>query len=892
MGDPTLLATITRKMINHLCWRGVDEAIDLLKSYVGDISEAGQDEEQNRPLPRHVPYDVASHTGRAFRIASEHLSDEEITRLVDGWKEEDKAAALVEILDLAHYGVQEIATSLQKFAGSDFDERALPMSLKRGLGASLLRRVFSDNLAFLGLLKDRVSVSDFAALMRRVIYTSRSRGKLGGKSSGLFLASTMLHTLGADRPELAGVRTPKTWYMTSDGVLEFLRHNNLEDVHAQKYLDLERVRADYPHLVTIFKNSRFPTELVSGVMAALDDLGDFPLIVRSSSLLEDQVGAAFSGKYKSLFIANRGTRSERLSALLDAIAEVYCSIFAPDPMEYRAERGLLDVHEEMGVMIQQVVGVKLGRYYLPAYAGVAFSRNEFRWSPRIRREDGLIRMVPGLGTRAVDRLGDDYPVLIAPGQPGLRVNVSHEEIIRYSPQKIDVINLEENDFQTVPIRDLLAEVGEDYPSVRSIVSMVSDGYVRRPVGLEPDWGKDEVAVTFAGLIEDGDVIKRIGHLLQFLEETLGYPVDIEFASDGKDLYLLQCRALSASLAAEPSPIPRNLPTERVLFSANKYVSNGRIPDLTHLVYVDPEAYAGLQTLAELKDVARAVGRLNHILPRRHFVLIGPGRWGSRGDIKLGVSVGYGDINNTAALIELAWRRGNYTPEPSFGTHFFLDLVEADIRYLPIYPDDRGVIFNQEFFSHAESVLVELLPEYAHLEHVVRVIDVQRATGGQIVRLLLNADVDVAVALLASPSPGHGEERLKEFEVEQTSADHKRWRLLMAERLAETLDAPRFGVKAMYVTGSVCKGTAGPASDLDLLVHFVGSEEQRAGLLLWIDGWSRSLAEVNFLRTGYTSDALIDVDFVTDEDIAGRRGPALLIELGSDSALRLNLRGRD
>ena len=94
---------------------------------------------------------------------------------------------------------------------------------------------------------------------------------------------------------------------------------------------------------------------------------------------------------------------------MDAIAEVYASIFGPDPIEYRAERGLLDVHEEMGIMIQEVVGTRVGRYFLPAFAGVAFSNNEFRWSPRIQREDGLVRLVPGLGTRAVDRVERRLP---------------------------------------------------------------------------------------------------------------------------------------------------------------------------------------------------------------------------------------------------------------------------------------------------------------------------------------------------------------------------------------------------------------------------------------------------------------------------------------------------
>src|SRR5438270_1900362 len=224
-------------------------------------------------------------------------------------------------------------------------------------------------------------------------------------------------------------------------------------------MEIDQVRQEYPHLVALFKRSSFPSEFAKGLALALDDLGDVPLIVRSSSLLEDRPGSAFSGKYKSLFLGNQGSKEERLAALMDAITEVYASIFGPDPTEYRAERGLLDVHEEMGIMIEEVVGMKVGKYFLPACSGVAFSNNEFRWSSRIKRTDGLIRLVPGLGTRAVDRVADDYPVLIAPGQPTLRANVTVDEVLKYSPKRVDVINLETNAFETVSTHQLLTYCG-------------------------------------------------------------------------------------------------------------------------------------------------------------------------------------------------------------------------------------------------------------------------------------------------------------------------------------------------------------------------------------------------------------------------------------------------
>ena len=273
---------------------------------------------------------------------------------------------------------------------------------------------------------------------------------------------------------MAGIRVPRSWYITSDALQRFLSYNDLEEILEQKFKGGEQIREEYPNIVQIFKSSGFPGEIVNWLAACLEDFGDTPIIVRSSGLLEDRVGTAFSGKYKSLFLANQGGKKQRLEALMDAIAEVYASVFGPDPIEYRKERGLITFHEEMGILIQEVVGTKVGRYFLPDFAGVACSNNEFRWSPRIRREDGLIRLVPGLGTRAVDRLSDDYPKLLAPGQPSLSVNATVDEILHYSPRDIDVIDLSKNTFASMSLRELLREFGEEYPGIENIVSVYRD----------------------------------------------------------------------------------------------------------------------------------------------------------------------------------------------------------------------------------------------------------------------------------------------------------------------------------------------------------------------------------------------------------------------------------
>ena len=888
--DPALLRRISRKLTNYLSWSGVPEAKELLRGRSRDASGQGTgDRDENRPLPAEKGGNSADVTSEAFQIAAQHMSDSEVLDCVTRWIKEDKASFLVLALENQDTPLGEVMECIERYRHIGIDESELSLYTQKGLRVSLIRRFFSESLSFINVAKNFIEIKDFYDLLGKVIFPPTCHGKLGGKSAGLFLANKIIEKAPEATSVLRAVKVPKSWYVTSDWIQSFIHHNDLEDVLNRKYMDIEQVRQEYPHLVTLFKRSSFPSEFAKGLALALDDLGDVPLIVRSSSLLEDRAGSAFSGKYKSLFLGNRGTREERLAALMDAVAEVYASIFGPDPTEYRAERGLLDVHEEMGIMIQEVVGQAIGRYFLPACSGVAFSNNEFRWSARIKREDGLIRLVPGLGTRAVDRVADDYPVLIAPGQPNLRANVTTDEVIKYSPKRIDLINLETNAFETVDVAEVLRSVGPNYPQIRNLVSLVSRDRVEPLIGLLPDFATQGVVFTFEGLIGKTTFIPCIRELLVLFQAKLGRPVDIEFAYDGQDFYLLQCRPQSFGADATPMPIPQNVPADKLVFSANRHVSNGKVPDITHVVYVEADEYSHLPDEASMRDVGRAVSRLNKLLPKRQFILIGPGRWGSRGDIKLGVPVTYSDINNTAVLIEVARQRENDLPELSFGTHFFQDLVEASIRYLPLYPDDPATAFNEIFLRRSHNVLKDLLPEFAHLQDTVRVIDIPRETGGLILRVLMNADLDQAVAFLSPQSRQVGTVDAGTEVLDRGSDEHWRWRLRMAQKIALELDPEKFGVKAFYLFGSTKNATAGAASDIDILLHFQGSAQQESDLLLWLEGWSRCLSEMNFLRTGYRTDGLLDVHIVTDKDISEHSSFAVKIDAITDPARRLPMK---
>ncbi|MBK7140763.1 MAG: nucleotidyltransferase domain-containing protein [bacterium] len=887
--DKNLFLSISHKMLNHLCWSGIEEAKQLvLTNNPDNINEEELARDSNMPHQRRSVMLSNDHTSdETFRIAAQHMSDEEIFAFVQRRIQEDKLVTLSRALHQSQ-SLEQLTDAIRRYHRIAPQGADVPSATQRGVHAALIRRLFSEQVQFVDIAKNFITVNDFHSLLQNVVFGSESRGKLGGKSAGLYLAEKIIVKSANGDPLLAGIKTPKTWYVTSDAIMSFMYYNNLEEIVEQKYKEINQVRLEYPHVVQTFKNGIFPPEVLKGLSVALDDLGDRPLIVRSSSLLEDRFGAAFSGKYKSLFLANQGTKQERLNALCDAITEVYASTFGPDPIEYRAERGLLDFYEEMGIMIQEVVGTKVGHYFLPAYAGVAFSKNEFRWSPRIKREDGLIRLVPGLGTRAVDRLSDDYPVLLAPGQPGLRVNVTMEESIRYAPQYVDAIDLTTSSFETVSIQHLLRNYGHEIQNVHELVSILDRDHIRNFLGLHCDFSKDDLIVTFEGLITRTQFVQRIKAILQLLESKLGTPVDIEFASDGRDLYLLQCRPQSSADESTAAPIPRDLPKDRVLFTANRYVSNGRMPDITHIVYVDPQQYDAVADRQTLIEIGRAVGKLNKVLPKRQFVLMGPGRWGSRGDIKMGVSVTYSEINNTASLIEIARKRGNYLPDLSFGTHFFQDLVEANIRYLPLYPDDPGIQFNEQFFKDSPSIFTQLLPESAHLDRVIRLIDVPAVTGGQVLRILMNADIDEAIGMLSQPKSSDDDFALKDPEEAIEQSQSWRWRHRAAEHIASLIDPEKYGVTAVYLFGSTKNATASPRSDIDLIVHFNGTEMQRLLLETWFEGWSLALDEQNFRRTGFRTDGMVDVHFVTDEDIAKKTTYAAKIDAITDPARPLQM----
>ncbi len=610
----------------------------------------------------------------------------------------------------------------------------------------LSKGMLSDQLSFVGLAREFLSIADLKEIRSRRI----GRGKIGGKAAGMMMAWKIWEQVKhKEAPQFADrIIIPDSCFIAADVFYEFQELNNLIPYMNQKYRPREEIEADYPQVRKAYIGGKFPRYVVEELRAVLDRMGKSPLVVRSSSLLEDNFGFSFAGKYDSFFLPNQGTPEENLNELLLAISKVYASVLNPDALIYRRKMGLLDYDERMAVLIQKVVGETYNGYYFPALAGVAFSRNPFRWNQRIRREDGMVRLVLGLGTRAVDRVAADYPRMIALSHPTLRPEVG-AGAIKYSQRLADVINLTENRVETLPITRV---IGANYPGLRLIASINKGGYVQPALSLLDLADPQAMVFTFDELITKTDFCAVIKCLLQTIEKHYKRPVDIEFAvsringHEPFQITLLQCRPLSFRQEGQPIAIPAHVPPDDVILTANKLVPQGIVNDVRYIGWIDPNVYDAIPDAETRLNLARVVGKLNQALEGESFILIGPGRWGTS-NLSLGIKVTYADINNAKMLIEVAMAKGDQTPEVSYGTHFFQDLVESHIYPLPLYPDDRDTVFNWEFFNNTPNALPHVLPQYANMAPYLKLIDVPAVTGGCYVEVIMNGEQEKAMAYI-------------------------------------------------------------------------------------------------------------------------------------------------
>ncbi|MFI5402835.1 MAG: PEP/pyruvate-binding domain-containing protein [Planctomycetota bacterium] len=665
-------------------------------------------------------------------LAAEHLTPKEVDHLVWSAHRRDEALSLQSLARLRDVPLELISERLSQYVAIPLEDDRLVEETLEGTIVALLRRFVSNRVDYISVAKRHLKLTDLAWILDRIVSTERGAGLIGGKAAGMVLGHTILRAAGC-----ATAGPPETVFLLSDAYDQFKALNGLSHLEHHKYKPIEEIREDFRAIGEIFRNAEFPPRIADLLRVELDRIGSVPLVARSSSLLEDSFGATFSGIYRSIFLPNTGPLEQRLQELLGAIAEIYTGVFSPDAMTYRRRHHMIDYDERMAVMIQPVVGRRHGRYFFPSYAGVAFSRNDYRWNGRIRREDGLVRLVLGLGTHAVDRVGD-YARMIALKAPTMRPEGTAEEVIRASQRQVDVVDLEGGGFVTIPAAEALQLL--DGPVADYVSTIEPDGRLATPVGNQILAPVGSLVVTFDRLIARGEFPERMHKILKTLEVAYETPVDVEFAADDDKLYVVQCRPLGGDTARASTPVPPNIPPENQLFSARRYVNNGLLDGIEYVVLIDPRDYGPLSK-DERHAVARAVGEVNDALHGKPFLLMGPGRWGSQ-DIRLGVQVTFADLCNAGALIEIARPSEGFAPEPSFGTHFFQDLIEASILYLPLYPDEA--VFNEKILLGGENALPRLVRKPAK---GVRVIDVKASFPGRSLHLAMDGEAQQALCYL-------------------------------------------------------------------------------------------------------------------------------------------------
>jgi hypothetical protein len=620
----------------------------------------------------------------------------------------------------------------------------------REIKVVLIRNMISDQLRYINIARDWFTISDLAEVRLHKI----GPGRIGGKAAGMLLAARILkeHPRADIRDNL---RTPESYYLGSDLFYTFISVNNLHHWNDQKYKPEEEMRRDYPIILEEYNHSEFPPGILDRLKTLLMTVDKQPLIVRSSSLLEDNFGTAFAGKYDSIFCPNQGKIDDNLKALTRAIARIYASTLNPTALLYRRSRGLLDYDERMAVLIQVVEGNRYGDYFLPDASGVAFSHNQYRWSPQIRAEDGFIRMVWGLGTRAVDRVGNDYPRLVALSHPTLRPSSTVKSIRRYSQQYVDLIDLKDNLMKTLPIHDVLKG---DYPPLRYIAQVDQEGYFRsirsRLVNAQPS----QLILTFEDLLRRTPFPERMRYLLNVLENEYKSPIDIEFIIDivnSNDkpeikLSLIQCRPLSYMREGGQVELPKDLNPDNIVFTSSIMVAGGWLEEINYVLFVPPEGYFSIPTQSARNKLERAIGRLNNALAGQNFICVGPGRWGTSNP-DLGVHVDYADIFNSKALVELSGEGIGPAPEPSLGTHFFQDLLEGEIFPLATYVGQDE--FNRAFFYETPNRLAEWIEVEPALYQALRLINVSDYQESCHLEIIMNGDEGRALAFLCEALRG-------------------------------------------------------------------------------------------------------------------------------------------
>jgi hypothetical protein len=569
-------------------------------------------------------------------------------------------------------------------------------------------------------------------------------GFIGGKAVGMLLAQHILkQDTSFDWAEY--LEDHDSFFVGSNVYYSYIVHNGLWRLFMQQKTK-EGYFAAAGELRKEMLYGNFPDSIRDGFRKLLDYYGQYPIIIRSSSLLEDGFGNAFAGKYESFFCVNQGSPEERLEQLEEIVRKIFASAMSEDALAYRLQRGLDQKDEQMALLAQRVSGSYSQHYYFPELAGVGVSYNTFVWDKGMDPRAGMLRLVLGLGTRAVDRVEGDYPRIVALDAPEKQAHKGFEDTRKFSQRDVDLLNITENCLQTVSLLTLTKEAVAIPWRRYAIQDTETMDLLERRGQKQVVW-----LLTFEQLFADKTFPRLMQKILKSLEKAYDYPVDIEFtvnftAERAPKINIVQCRPLQTKGAQKEVAIPSGITDEQTFFRTEGNFMGGNISQpLKWVIWVDPAEYSVLP-LTEKHEIARLVGRLNKRIADRidsPTMLIGPGRWGTSTPA-MGVPITFAEINNFSVLGEVAFTSGNLMPELSFGSHFFQDLVETDIFYLALYPEAKNCFLNSDWLQQQSNSLEGLAPTSARYKKVVKVIRVPEKN------LYLMADVVSQQLICFSP----------------------------------------------------------------------------------------------------------------------------------------------
>ena len=587
----------------------------------------------------------------------------------------------------------------------------------------LCKMMIGRDARILSLAVETFSLKDLFEIKTRLI----GSGFIGGKAVGMLLARKIL--LREDRSFWEQQLEPHdSFYVGSDVFYTYLVQNGWWKLRMK-----QKSKDGYFSGGAVLKEQMlkgtFPDEIKEQFQQMLEYFGQSPIIVRSSSLLEDGFGNAFAGKYESIFCVNQGTPTERYQQFENAVRSVFASMMSEDALTYRLQRGLDKRDEQMALLVQRVSGNYHKSYFFPYLAGVGNSYNSYVWKNGLDPKAGMLRLVFGLGTRAVDRVEGDYPRIIALDAPMVQPHGNQEDMRKYSQHDVDVLDLMQNKHKSISLSNLMGEnpsldikdIGvNDYDTNKRI----------RELGIK---GQTAWILTYEKLLSKTPFIKTMRRMLNVLEKKYQYPVDVEFtANPGKEgmlhINLVQCRPLQTKGNKTKVEVPKRVIHEDMLFQSEGHFMGGSISQrIKRIIYVEPHQYCALN-VSQKYELARFIGSLNREIGDKHkmpTILLGPGRWGTSTP-SLGIPVTFSEINHMTVLGEIAFESAGLMPELSYGTHFFQDLVEADIFYVALFPKKENVFINTDWFYDVPVGMKKRAVNNKRFENVVKVIDVDTA----------------------------------------------------------------------------------------------------------------------------------------------------------------------